>query len=219
MRQIKFLISLLAVAIMLVPAAAANAQTPAAPCPAFSLSQSAATDPACDAVPSFKASFINQVWTFDGAVDEVDLQGHTLDMTTSSIDNLPKQFASQDDSLLNQDTHVQFKAATRVYDPDGHRVSQDYLDYAEAVAVSGKLLPPAKWSVNADGARVPTISAKRIYIGSYVDDASQAQDNGDAAGQGDPAAQDPTPGDGVVTTADVEIWISTYLHVHLSTSK
>jgi hypothetical protein len=214
MRQFKFIVSLLAVASIMVPAAVASAQAPAASCPAFGLSQAAPGDAACDAVPQFKASFINRVWTFDGSVDEVDLQGHTLDMTTTGVEDLPKQFASQDDDLLNQDTHVQFKAATRVYDPEGHRVSQDYLDYAETVAVSGKVVAPAKWAVDANGQRVPTISAKRIYIGSYVDDASQAQDQGDAASQGDANADDPTPADGVITTVDVEIWISIYLHIH-----
>jgi hypothetical protein len=200
---------------MLVPAAAAHAQAPApGSCPGFNLDQGASADPACDAVPHFKASFINRVWTFDGAVDEVDLEAHTLDMTTSAIENLPKRFNSQDDDLLDQDTHVRFKANTRVYDPEGHRVTQDYLDYAEDVAVRGKLLAPAKWAVDADGTRIPTISAKRIYISSYVEDASQAQDDSASADEGSSPVEDPTPGDGVITSADVEIWISIYVHLH-----
>jgi hypothetical protein len=212
MRKFKFILPLLALAIMLVPAAA-RAQSPTSPCPAFNMNQGAAADPACDVVPHFKATFINRVWTFDGAVDAVDLGGHTLDMTTSAIENLPRQFASQDDDLLDQDTHVQFKPGTRVYGPDGRLVSQDYLDYAESVAVAGKLVAPAKWAVDADGNRVLTINAKRIYICSYVDDASQAQDGSTSVDGSDASAQDPTPGDGVISSADVQIWISIYVHL------
>jgi hypothetical protein len=198
---------------MLVPAAA-QATTGQDECPAFDLDQGAGGDSRCDQVPHFKASFLNRVWTFEGAVDQVDLEGHSLDMTTQSIENLPSSFGSQDDALVDQDTHVTFKDSTRVYDPEGHRVSQDYLDYAEDVAVRGKLTAPATWAVDDAGQRRPTIRANRIYILDYVNDASEAQDEDSSAEQADPGADDPTPEDGKITTTDVKIWISLYLRVH-----
>jgi hypothetical protein len=216
MRKFRTLLAPLALAMMLVPAAA-HAQSPTpdapAPCPAFDMHQGTGPDAACVGIPHFKASFINRVWTFDGLVDDVDLAGHTLDMTTQNIQNLPARFASQDDAILDQDTRVTFKDTTRVYDPEGHRVSQDYLDYAESVSVAGKLTAPAHWATDADGTAVPTIRAKRIYINDYVSDASQGQDDAVAAGEGDTQATDPSPGDGV-TSADVAVWISIYVHVH-----
>jgi hypothetical protein len=215
MSKFRPLVPLLALALMLVPAAA-HAQAPAAPdpCPAFEMHQGTGPDAACVAIPHFKASFINRVWRFDGLVDEVDLDGHTLDITTQDIENLPARFAGQDDAILDQDTRVNFKSTTRVYDPEGHRVSQDYLDYAESVSVAGKLMAPANWAVDADGTRVPTLRAKRIYINDYVSDASQGQDDAAAADEGDVQAADPSPEDGV-TSADVEVWIWIYLHVHV----
>jgi hypothetical protein len=212
----KILLPLLAVAaaLMLVPAGAV-AETAPVTCQTIDLNQGAPANPACDSLPSFKASFLNRVWSFNGAVDEVDLDAHTLDMTTSSIENLPSKFASQDDELLDQDTHVRFKHSTRVYDPEGHLVSQDYLDYAEEVVVRGKVVAPEKWQIDDQGNVVPTISAKRIYIASYVDDASQANDEAAQEAAGDEQAQDPTPQDGVVTTADVRIWITIYIEIHV----
>jgi hypothetical protein len=202
------LASLVAVAALAAPAAA-HAQAPTCPAP-IHLDQGSSVA-LCPGVKTFKADFLNRVWTFDGAVDQVDLEQHTLDMTTSSIENLPKRFASQDDALLDQDTHVNFRPSTRVYGPDGQLVTQDHLDYAENVAVRGKLTAPKRWAHDADGDPVPTVDAKRLYITDYVQDASQAQDSADAADATDPAAQDPTPGDGVITSLDVEIWI----HLHL----
>jgi hypothetical protein len=133
-------------------------------------------------------------------------------MTTTGIEQLPASLASQDDSLLDQDTHVRYQESTRVYDPEGHRVSQDYLEYAEDVVVRGKLVAPVKWQVDEQGQRVPTINAKRLYIASYVDDASQA-DDGVAVDAGE-STNDPTPRDGVVTSADVHIWITIYIELH-----
>jgi hypothetical protein len=214
----KILLPLLAIAaaLMLVPAGA-FAQAAPATCQAIDLSQSAPANPACDSLPSFKASFLNRVWAFDGAVDAVDLEAHTLDMTTSGIEDLPHQLRSQDDAIVDQDTHVVYKQQTRVYDPEGHRVSQDYLDYAEEVVVRGKLVAPRKWAIDDQGQPVPTVSAKRLYIASYVDDASQSNDDtaqDEAAQSGDGSAQDPTPSDGAVTTADVRIWISIFVEIH-----
>lgn len=215
MRPIRLLISLLALAaVMLVPATA-GAQTANDPCPAFNFSQGSEATSTCATLPHFKASFINRVWTFDGAVDEVDLEAHTLEMTTWGIENLPARFKSQDDDLLDQDTRVLFKSSTRVYDPDGRRVTQDYLTYADNVAVRGKLVAPRRWAEDEDGVKIPTVSAKRLYILDYIDDASEAQDEDAAAEAADPSAQDPTGDDGVVTTADVEVWISIYLHIRL----
>jgi hypothetical protein len=207
----KLAIILAALGLMLVGGAAtANASDT---CPAFNLNQSAVSDPTCDLVPHFKASFINRVWSFDGAVDEVDLEGHTLDMTTSAIENLPAKFASQDDPILDQDTHVLFKPGTKVFGPEGTAVSQDYLDYADSIVVRGKLLPPSKWDVNADGITVPTIRAKRLYITSYVDDGSTPPS--DPSTDPTPApVTDPTPADGVITTVDVTIWIELHITVH-----
>jgi hypothetical protein len=213
----KLLLPLLAVAaaLMLVPAGAL-ADTAPVTCQTIDLNQGADANAACASLPSFKASFLNRVWSFDGAVDAVDLEAHTLDMTTSSVENLPSRFASQDDELLDQDTHVRFKHNTRVYDPEGHRVSQDYLDYAEEVVVRGKVVAPNRWEIDDQGNVVPTISAKRIYIASYVEDASQANDETapDETAGDEQAAQDPTPQDGVVTTADVHIWITIFIEIH-----
>jgi hypothetical protein len=194
----------LVAAVALAAPAAAHAQTPNCPAP-IDLNQGSSVT-LCSGAKTFKADFLNRVWTFDGAVDEVDLEQHTLDMTTSEIENLPKRFASQDDSLLDQDTHVNFRPSTRVYGPDGARVTQDYLEYAEDVSVRGKLVAPKRWAHDADGDPIPTVDAKRLYITNYVQDASEAQ-NGDIADASDPAAQDPTPADGVVTSLDVQIWL------------
>jgi hypothetical protein len=210
----KLAIIIAALAVMLVPASALAAE--ADQCPAFHLDQSVAALPGCDTTPHFKASFINRVWAFDGAVDAVDLEGQTLDMTTSGIENLPARFASQDDPVLDQDTHVLFGPKTKVFGPEGTLVSQDYLDYADNVVVRGKLMSPAKWTENADGVLVPTIRAKRIYITSYVDDGSGSSGSSDGSSSdtsGSDAVQDPTPADGVVTTVDVTIWIE--LHVQI----
>jgi hypothetical protein len=173
----------------------------------------------CKEVKTFKASFLNRVWNFEGSVDAVDLDHHSLDMTTTGIENLPAQFNSQDDPIIDQDTHVTFRPKTRVYDPDGNLVDQSYLDYAESVVVAGKLTAPSHWYTDEAGDVVPTIAAKRIYIAQYVNSADDVQDavvdSSDTAkdsAPADPAALDPTPGDGKVTTADVDIWIHLHLH-------
>jgi hypothetical protein len=213
----KLAIIIAALAVMLVPSSALAAD--AGQCPTFHLDQSVAAVPGCETVPHFKATFINRVWSFDGAVDAVDLEGHTLDMTTSGIENLPAQFASQDDPILDQDTHVLFGPKTKVFGPEGTVVSQDYLDYADSVVVRGKVMSPAKWAENADGVLVPTIRAKRIYIASYVDDGSgssgdsSSSDGSTSDTSGGDVVQDPTPADGAVTTVDVTIWIE--LHVQI----
>jgi hypothetical protein len=215
----KIAIVLAALGLMLVPGSALASPAASGFCPAFNLDQAAATDPSCDALPHFKASFINRVWAFGGSVDDVDLSAHTLDMTTSGIENLPAQFHSQEHPILDQDTHVLFAANTKVFDTDGNAVTQDYLEYADDVVVRGKLLPPSKWAVNEDGLKVPTIRAKRIYIHSYVDKSSlvPAPD----ASPTDPAATpspdtppvDPTPAGGTVTTIDVTVLI--HLHIEV----
>jgi hypothetical protein len=220
----RLVIPMMALAMLLLPGAAIAQPTTAAPdCPAVDLHQGTQADPACDSLPGFKASFLNRVWSFDGSVDQVDLEAHTLDMTTTAIENLPARFANQDDALLDQDTHVAFKDSTRVYGPEGERVSVDYLPYAEDVVVRGKLVAPAHWVVDEQGVRVPTVRAKRIYIASYVQDAGQAQDEsaGDESSspdQGSPAgdgssSEDPTPQDGEITSRDVRIWIHVYIEI------
>jgi hypothetical protein len=206
----KLAIIIAALAVMLVPGSALAAGTDQ--CPAFHLDQSVAAVPGCNAVPHFKASFINRVWAFDGSVDAVDLEGHTLDMTTSAIEDLPARFASQEDPILDQDTHVLFGPKTKVFGPEGTAVSQDYLEYADSIVVRGKLLSPAKWSENADGVLVPTIRAKRIYITSYVGDGSSDSSAPTDASSGTPV-QDPTPGDGAITTVDVTIWIEMHVQI------
>jgi hypothetical protein len=243
----KFLIPILAVALglLLVPGSAlAQGARVHAACSAIDLQQGTPSDPTCDSAPSFKASFLNRVWRFDGSEDSVDLDQHTLDMTLSGIENLPARFNSQDDPLLDQDTRVRFNDHVRVYGPDGVRVTQDYLPYAEDVVVRGKLVAPAKWSTDEEGNLVPTIRAKRIYITQYVQDTSDANDsssndqssgvqsandqssgdqssNDQSSGDqssgdqssGDQSSSDPTPGDGVVSSSDVEIWIHIYIHL------
>jgi hypothetical protein len=223
-------------ALLLVPSSALAQSTVHAACNPIDLAQGGPDDASCQDVPSFKASFLNRVWKFDGNVDAVDLSTHSLDMTLTGIENLPKRFANQDDALLDQDTQAQFKDGTRVYGPDGKLVTQDYLPYAESVVVRGKLVAPRRWSVDDSGNAVPTVRAKRIYIEQYVEDASSVNDgSGDASDpaqadpQADPATDpsadpsadqpsdqsgDPTPGDGVITSHDVEIWI--HIHVHVA---
>lgn len=214
----KLTILLAVLGLMLLPGA--GAAFAADSCPAFDLAQAAPADPNCDSVPHFKSSFINRVWSFDGAVDDLDLEAHTLDMTTMAVESLPARFASQDDPILDQDTRVLFKPGTKVFGPEGYVVSQDYLGYADGIVVRGKLLPPTKWSVNEDGVRVPTIRAKRLYITSYVDDGSSASDDGstDAGSEqgdnaGDNQPSDPTPADGTITTVDVTVWIEIHMTI------
>lgn len=207
----KLVIFIAALGLMLVPGAGIAAAQDT--CPAFKLTQSTPADPQCEHMPHFKASFISRVWSFDGAVDEVDLQGHSLDMTTSAVENLPAAFASQDDPILDQDTHVLFKPGTKVFGPEGYAVSQDYLEYADSIVVRGKLLPPSKWAVNDDGVRVPTIRAKRIYITSYVDDGSSADHPSGSDGSSTDPVADPTPGDGTISTVDVSIWIELHITI------
>jgi hypothetical protein len=213
-------------ALLLIPAAASA-------CSPIDLAQGAPDDASCQDVPSFKSSFLNRVWKFDGSVDAVDLNEHSLDMTMSGIEDLPRRFANQDDALLDQDTHVRFNDGTRVYGPDGKRVTQDYLPYAESVVVRGKLVAPRRWFVDDTGALVPTVRAKRIYIADFVQDAGDSNDpsSDDSSGSSDPSqsdvpadqpsdqpadqSTDPTPGDGVITSHDVEIWI----HIHIQLAK
>jgi hypothetical protein len=224
----RLLLPLMAVmmALLFVPSAA-SAQT-TGQCSPIDLAQGTADNAACQDLPSFKASFLNRVWKFDGQVDAVDVSAHTLDMTMTGIENLPARFANQDDALLEQDTHVLFNDSTRVYGPDGKLVTQDYLPYAESIVVRGKLVAPRHWATDESGSPVPTLRAKRIYIEQYVEDASNAHDgsssdpsssdpsHSDPAPPADPAqSADPTPGDGVITSADVRIWIQIDVHVSL----
>ena len=154
---------------------------------------------------SFPFRTASRAWMFAGV--------HGVHIVQKCANGKPN-LSGQDDAILDQDTRVNFKSTTRVYDPEGHRVSQDYLDYAEGVSVAGKLMAPAHWATDAEGTAVPTIRAKRIYINDYVNDATDVQDDAAAADEGDVRATDPTPGNGV-TSADVAVWISIYVHVHL----
>jgi hypothetical protein len=207
--------------LLLVPQAVSAHGVRAASCSAVDLNQGTDPNPACNGVPSFKASFLNRVWSFNGAVDNVDLEAHNLDMTLSGIENLPARFSNQDDAILDQDTHVLFNSKTRVYGPDGQRVTQDYLDYAEGIVVRGKLVAPSKWASDEEGTPVPTVRAKRLYITEYVQDASDAHDNGDQSSNDQSSndqsssdqSSDPTPGDGVISSYDVDIWI--HIHFHM----
>jgi hypothetical protein len=212
----------IAMALLLVAPSGASAHSAHMACAPIDLAHGAPSDPSCADVPSFKASFLNRVWSFDGNVDAVDLGAHTLDMTTTGIENLPARFSNQDDALLDQDTKVRFNDNTRIYGPDGKRVTADYLPYAESVVVRGKLVAPKNWASDDNGDALPTLRAKRIYITQYVEDAANGHDSsGDDLGQpaqtdpgtADPAA-DPTPNDGTVTSSDVKIWIEIRIEVH-----
>jgi len=212
--RIKHAAALAATALALIPSTAAAADAGCAP---IDLDQSTSLDAQCQDLPTFKASFLNRLWKFNGEVNEYDSATHSMDMTTTEIADLPARFKSQDDDLLDQETHVTYGPNTRVYGPDGKRVSEEYLDYASTVSVRGRLLSPRRWFYNEDGDAIPTVRGKRIKIAEYGDPVSGQQDEQDAAPAADqeqpkpveqaqPAA-DPTPADHVISTHDVSIWI------------
>lgn len=211
--RIKHAAALAATALALVPSTAAAADAGCAP---IDLDQSTSLAAQCQDLPTFKASFLNRLWKFNGEVNEYDSTTHSMDMTTSEIADLPARFRSQDDDLLDQETHVTYGPSTRVYGPDGKRVSEEYLEYASTVSVRGRLLSPRRWFYNEDGDAIPTVRGKRIKITEYGDPASdqqpaEQQDETPAPAVEQPKpveqAADPTPADHVITSHDVSIWI------------
>jgi len=110
----------------------------------------------------FLPGFQNRVWRFVGEAN--GFANGQLSITLGQILNLPKRFASQDDSLVDQDATVLVGDRTRIRDKDGTPAPTSDLDSANDVRVEGKLLPPRKWVTDQDGQPVPTIRAKRIVI-------------------------------------------------------
>src|SRR4051795_9900636 len=187
--RIKHAAALAATALALVPSTAAAADAGCAP---IDLDQSTTVADQCQDLPTFKASFLNRLWKFNGEVNEYDSTTHSMDMTTTEIADLPARFKSQDDDLLDQETHVTYGPNTRVYGPDGKRVSEEYLDYASTVSVRGRLLSPRRWFSNEDGDAIPTVRGKRIVITAYGAPADDQQE------------QDAAPADEVEQTKPVE---------------
>src|SRR5215213_9024103 len=98
------------------------------PCLAVDLRQRRRTPPECADLPHFKASFLNRVWRFNGAVDSFqNTDDHVLSITVESIDGLPKRFRNQDDDLLDQDAYVLMSDNIRVFSPDNELISHDEL--------------------------------------------------------------------------------------------
>jgi hypothetical protein len=122
--------------------------------------------PQREAHPHFKAAFLNRVWRITGEANGFD--AGVLDFTAGDFVHLPRRFASQDDAVVGFDTRVLVGTTTRVYDADHHRLAGGdvaaALDDAADVTVTAKILPPAKWQQDGDGATVPTLRAKRISI-------------------------------------------------------
>lgn len=119
--------------------------------------------------PSLKAGFVSRVWRFSADADSYDGTSNTLNVTVTKIFNLPKRFNSQDNDIVDQDADVIFTKKTKVYDAEGKRVRTEgrydvALDDAESVAVTGKIIPQAKWNEDEDGSPVTTIRAKRVTI-------------------------------------------------------
>jgi hypothetical protein len=152
------------------------------PCLAVDLRQHRRTPPECADLPHFKASFLNRVWRFNGAVDSFqNTDDHVLSITVESIDGLPKRFRSQDDDLLDQDAYVLMSENIRVFSPDHELISHDELEHADYVQVRGRLLPPRKWRANEDDEVVPTLRAKRVYVEEWVGgyEAEEPEDEAD----------------------------------------
>jgi len=139
------------------------------PCLTVDLRQGRRTPAECADLPHFKASFLNRVWRFKGAVDGFqNTDDHVLSITVETIEGLPRRFRNEDDDLLDQDAYVLMSDHIRVYSPAGELVSHDALASAEYVRVHGRLLRPRKWRANEDDEVVPTMRAKRIYVKDWV---------------------------------------------------
>ena len=149
------------------------------PCLTIDLRQGREVDPECEELPQFKASFLNRVWNFKGALDSFDNgEEHSLSITVEYIEDLPRRFRSQDDDLLDQDATVLMRDNIRVFSPDGDLVSHDELEYADYVRVRARVLRPRMWRANEDGDVVPTLRAKRIYIKDWIGDHGDEEEPG-----------------------------------------
>jgi hypothetical protein len=113
--------------------------------------------------------FLSRVWRFTADADSYDASSNTLNVTVNKILNVPKRFNTQDDEIVDKDADVVFTKNTKVFDADGKRLrgESDYdvaLDAANSVAVTGKIIPQAKWNKDQDGSPVTTVRAKRVKI-------------------------------------------------------
>jgi hypothetical protein len=141
------------------------------PCLAVDLRQHRRTPPECADLPHFKASFLNRVWRFNGAVDSFqNTDDHVLSITVESIEGLPKRYRNQDDDLLDQDAYVLMSENIRVFSPENELISHDELEHADYVRVRARVLRPRQWRENEDGDVVPTLRAKRIYVKNWIGD-------------------------------------------------
>ena len=141
------------------------------PCQTIDLRQGRRADPECADLPHFKASFLNRVWHFKGALDSFENgEDHSLSITVEYIEDLPRRFRNQDDDLIDQDATVLMRENIRVFSPDGELVNHDELANADYVRVHARVLRPRMWRANEDGDVVPTLRAKRIYIKNWIGD-------------------------------------------------
>lgn len=140
------------------------------PCLTIDLRQSRRANPECADLPHFKASFLNRVWSFKGALDSFDAEDHSMSITVEYIEDLPHRFRSQDDDLLNQDATVLLNENIRVFSPEGELVAHDELANADYVRVRARVLRPRMWRENEDGDVVPTLRAKRVYVKNWIGD-------------------------------------------------
>ena len=141
------------------------------PCLTIDLRQGRRANPECDDLPHFKASFLNRVWSFKGALDSfTGGEDHSLSITVEYIEDLPRRFRNQDDELLDQDATVLLNDNIRVFSPEGELVSHDELVHADYVRVRARVLRPRMWRENEDGDVVPTLRAKRIYVKNWIGD-------------------------------------------------
>lgn len=118
-----------------------------------------------DGVPEgdYKKGFLNKVWRF--VVEPDSRKGDTLYGTMVKIDNLPKQFADQDDEIVDQDVQVTFKSTTDAFeDQHGDPIDMKALAKADRVWVKAKLAPPEAWQNDEDNRPVPTLRGRRAAI-------------------------------------------------------
>lgn len=109
----------------------------------------------------FMPGFVSRVWKFEVEVDSATAT--RMSVTIGKVLNLPKKFAGEDDSIVDQDAVVLLSSTTKIY-RDGKRVAAAQLEDADSAKVQGKLLPMQKWVKDEDDQQVTTIRAKRIYI-------------------------------------------------------
>jgi hypothetical protein len=141
------------------------------PCLTIDLRQDRRANPECADLPHFKASFLNRVWSFKGALDSFDNGvDHSMSITVEYIEDLPRRFRNQDDDLLDQDATVLMNENVRVFSPEGELVPHDDLAQADYVRVRARVLRPRMWRENEDGDVVPTLRAKRIYVKNWIGD-------------------------------------------------